>query len=652
MTATGRVLVGAALSVLALGVAKRAGPGQPAAGDRSNAFIGAQACAACHPQMHDTWSRGRHSRMLQPASAASVVGDFSRSSVTLHGRPFQLRAAGGQYFVTESYLNGQPQEHRVEFTLGSRRVQHYLTTVDKGLMIVLPPSWDVQRREWFDNMDIVGPKAADRTPVQQWNKDCVGCHVSGEEKNFRADRREYATRWTDFGTTCERCHGPGRAHAQLYAAPRPAGAVADRAIVRPTRLDPATSSMICAQCHSLRNVINPEYTAGADYYDFFNPRLEYDPGTDRELPYWPDGRPRRFSNDAIGLWQSACFLRGQATCTSCHRDPHEPNIERNPQLASTNNALCTQCHQAIGGAVTEHTRHAATSAGSSCVECHMPKTVISLNATMRDHTIGVPAPENTVAFGIPNACTSCHADRKASWAVDVLNAWWPGGRRLKLVERAQAFSGARRNSPAALDGLLAIAGDAAASPLIRATAVGYLRRYPGAQTRGALVAAADADHPAIRAAAVAGLADVATADDGSVRAVLVGALADPRRAVRIAALVSLVNGKGGPMDATADARIRLVGRDFAKLSALYDDDPRFDRDLGLVQLLGGDFTAAGKALETSLLLDPKQPSGSFLLALARLGQGRADDARTLLGRVPESDPSYAAARRQLEQLRR
>ena len=52
----------------------------------------------------------------------------------------------------------------------------------------------------------------------------------------------------------------------------------------------------------------------------------------------------------------------------------------------------------------------------------MPKTVISIKATMRDHTIGVPAPENTVAHGIPNACTECHADKKPAWAVDTLQA--------------------------------------------------------------------------------------------------------------------------------------------------------------------------------------------------------------------------------------
>lgn len=645
-----RAAVVAALSLIVLVRTGRTDVGQPSASPSPAVVVGAQACASCHPRMHETWLGGRHSKMLQHATSASVVGDFSKRSVTLHGNRFQLRSANGEFFVAESYLTGTRQEHRVEYTLGSRRIQHYLTTLDKGWIVVLPPSWDVQRGEWFDNMDIVRPTRAPGTPIQQWNKDCVGCHVSGEEKHFRPATQDYRTQWTDFGTSCERCHGPGSAHVDAYSrAPelRPSG---DPLIVKPTRLDPRTSSMICAQCHSLRNVINPGYTAGDDYFDFFMPRLEYDPGTDRELPYWPDGRPRRFSNDALGLWQSACYRQGGATCTTCHWDPHNPNVDRNPQLAPGNNALCTQCHGALATQLTAHTRHAAGSAGSACIACHMPKTVISINATMRDHTISLPAPENTVAFGIPNACTQCHTDENAAWAVHVLKTWWPDGRRTRLVDRARAFSGARRRAPDALGGLVAIAGDASAGPLIQATAAGYLRRYPGEPARTALLAAARADHPVLRAVAIASLGYLDDGKGGDVRSALLAALADARRSVRISALVSLINMHGEPLASEDANRLQSVGREFTALSTLYEDDPGFDRDLGVVQLLGADFNRAAETLQLSLRLDPVQTSTGFLLAIARLGQGRVEEARALLERVPPSDPTYAAARRRLRQI--
>jgi predicted CXXCH cytochrome family protein len=614
-------------------------------------FVGAQVCASCHQQVHDAWKSGRHSKMLQPASAASIKADFSRSTLTLNGRRYRLRLANGEYFITESFLTGQEQEHRVEFTLGSRRIQHYLATIENGRIIVLPPSWDVVRRQWFDNIDIVRPDENDQNLVQQWNKNCVGCHVSQQENNYRPATHTYATRWVDFGTSCERCHGPGSGHVRTYGATDGGRAVAERSIVRPTRLDPKTSSMICAQCHSLREVIAPGYTAGADYFDYFQPVLEYGRRKVQDPAYWADGRPRRFSNDAIGLWQSQCFLRGGATCTSCHFDSHMPDIDRNRQLATNNNALCTRCHEDLGTKLTEHTRHRAESAGSSCVECHMPKTVISIKSTMRDHTMSLPVPENTVAFGIPNACTECHTDRKAPWAVDVLEMWWPRGRRLKRVNLAETFTAARAGRPEARDRLISVAADDTLGPFVQANAVGYLGSYRETSAVAALVTAAQATHPAIRSAALSSLGRLETAS-GAIQPAITAALDDTKRAVRIAALVSLINRGGGLLGSGDDQHARRVGNEFAALARVSEDDPSIQRDLGLIKLFTGEFDLAADALQITVGLQPDRVSAKFLLAMARLGQRRVDEARGLLKEVPPSDPYFRAARERLKQLER
>ena len=467
---------------------------------------------------------------------------------------------------------------------------------------------------------------------------------------------DYRTQWTDFGTSCERCHGPGSLHVDTYSRDPKTRPVGQRLIVKPTRLTPQTSSMICAQCHSLRNIVAPDFRAGEDYYDYFQPVLEHGSRSDRDPAYWADGRPRRFSNDAIGLWQSECFLRGGATCTTCHYDPHLPDIDRNAQLASTNNGLCTQCHQEIGARLTAHTRHRADGAGSSCVECHMPRTVISIKSTMRDHSMSLPAPENTVAFGIPNACTECHADKKAAWAVDMLAQWWPQGRRAKLVARAEAFTAGRAGRPEALDRLIAIASDDREGPLIRANAVGYLRNYADARAVTAILAAAKAEPPAIRSTAIQSLMlppQVMT--DGprtgaAARATLFGALDDSHRAVRLSALFALVNVGGEPVGAEDQKRFRRVSHELAAKARLYQDDAAAQGDLGVVHLLAGEFDLAANALVNSRGLEPDRPSTTFMLALARLGQQRVDEARALLRQVPSSDPYYHTAQERLKKL--
>jgi hypothetical protein len=587
--------------------------------------------------------------MIQPANAASVEGDFSRGSITLRGQPFKLRSSGGAYYITESNVTGRETEHRVELTLGSRRIQHYLTTIENGRIIVLTPSWDVQRQTWFDNMEIVRPDEDARTPVQQWNKNCVGCHVSEQENHYQPESRAYATSWSDFGTSCERCHGPGGAHVERYrSGARTAG---DRAIVRPTRLAPAASTAVCAQCHSLRDVVGPGYTAGAEYFDHFQPILEYAPRKESDPAYWADGRPRRFSNDAIGLWQSECFLRGGAACTSCHSDPHLPDVDKDPRLGSSSDARCVACHKTIGEAVASHARHAANSRGSSCVECHMPRTVLSIKARIRDHSIGVPTPENTVKFGIPNACTECHADKPPSWAVDVVARWRPDGRRRKVVARAEAFTGGRAGRPEALDRLIAIAADAAQGPLMQANAIGYLANYTDPRAMRTLLTASTAGHPAIRSAAISALGAVGVRDPAR-RSTLLTALGDPRRAVRLAALMGLVNEGGGP-PAGDDARhFREATVELAARARLHEDDASVQRDLGVARLLAGDVDPAADALAIALDLEADRPSVRFLLGMARLGQRRLAEARALWRLVPASDPFYGAAQAQLQQLQR
>jgi tetratricopeptide (TPR) repeat protein len=321
------------------------------------------------------------------------------------------------------------------------------------------------------------------------------------------------------------------------------------------------------------------------------------------------------------------------------------------------NALCTKCHQEIGAKVTAHTRHKADSAGSACVECHMPKTVVSIKSTMRDHTIGVPAPENTVRLNIPNACTECHRDKPASWAVDTLKAWWPfdaaqgrpQSRRARLVAQAEAFSAARAGRADALDGLLAIANDEQRAPLIRANAIGYLGRFADPRAVSAIVRGATAPHPAIRAIAIAALRETGRGDPAARSAVL-AALTDPRRAVRIAALLTLVEQGRTDLSPGDLARFRYVGEELTAWTRVNQQDPELQRVQGVVHLLSGDFARASAALQASFDLEPEAPSVRFFLGVAKLGQQRVEEGRTLLQQVPKTDPYYEAAQQQLRKL--
>jgi tetratricopeptide (TPR) repeat protein len=279
----------------------------------------------------------------------------------------------------------------------------------------------------------------------------------------------------------------------------------------------------------------------------------------------------------------------------------------------------------------------------------MPKTVVSIKATMRDHTIGVPAPENSVRFGIPNACNECHKDKPASWAVDRLNTWWPNGRRGRLVAQAEAFSAARAGRADAVDRLLAIGDDDRYGPLTRANAIGYLGNYSDPRAVSAVLRAARAPDPSIRITAVAALRQAGHDDIASRTAVRMG-LSDPKRAVRIASLLTIIGQGGSDLSAGDLARYRYVAGEFAEWTGPNQHDPDLQRLQGVVHLLAGAFDRAAASLQVSLDLDPAAPSIKFFLGIARAGERRFDEARKLFEQVPRSDPYYEKAQEQLRKL--
>lgn len=627
------------------------------AADSPGQYAGASACQKCHANTHRLWTQSRHSKMVQPASAQGVKGDFARGRVVLRGKSFVLAKRADGYFITETYLTGKPRVHRIDYTLGNRRIQHYLTTLPDGRIIVLPPSWDVRRKQWFHNLDIDDPEEVPGVQVQLWNKSCYGCHVSQETKNYNPDSETYKTAWLDFGINCERCHGPSSRHVAKYSA-NPVDKSAPDDVVVQTRLDAARSTQTCAQCHSFRDIYVDGFKAGDNYYDHFLPVLDSGLGSQEDPAYWADGRTRRFSNDAFGLWESECYLKGQATCLSCHAIPHNTDIDKNPQLAADSNGICTQCHDAIGKNVTAHTRHLAKSAGSSCVECHMPRTVLSIKAEIRDHSMTVPVPENTLRHQIPNACNLCHKDRSTQWSLDAMRRLWPAApssaSRQKWIRRADAFDAARKHDPAAIPALAAILAEPAEGELIRANAAGYLGAYPNESAAGptpydALYRALTDKVALVRAAAALAIKP-SPVQRQSLTAALTPMLGDPVNIVRVGSAVALVSMGVGQLPGEDGERFERAKQLYRARAELNSDDPDNQVAAGKFYYLAGDAARAASAFKAALKLDPAMPA-QFLLAGAYVAQGKFVEARTVLQSIRQNDPQYVKAQRLLETIR-
>ena len=615
-------------------------------------YVGGEACAKCHAGINREWVESHHSRMMQPATEKNVKGDFARAKVKLRGSTFLLRQSGGNYFITESDLAGKPWEHQVEYLLGDRRIQHYLTTLPDGRIILLPATWDVVRKNWVHDLDIGNPEEAAGDAIQVWNKSCYSCHVSREQKNFDPQQLRYHTTWQDFGINCESCHGPGSEHiaksTALTGRDAETRATLQKTVVNPARLDAARSIMICAQCHSFRDIYADGFPAGANYYDYFLPVLEARLPDSEEPAYWPDGRPGWLANETFGLWQSQCYLKGGATCVTCHSHTHS-DMDRDTRFRPGNNVLCARCHKAIAANVSAHSHHAPNNAGSSCLECHMPRVVISVTARIRDHSMSIPVPENTVRHAIPNACNLCHKDKDAGWASRRMRAWYGDKSHQKIIRRADAFTSARKGDAVAIPALLETASDPSGGPWIRANAVAYLGNFPNDPVAYDAVLHFFSDpEPLVRATAATSIRPRA-AQRAIVAPELVSLLRDPVGTVRMSAGIALVAIGVQQLPGEDGERFERAKELYRARAELNSDNAQQQLAAGKFFLLSGDTHGAVAAFRACIKLDPAVPA-QYLLARSLAQEGDFQSARQILNEIPRNDPQYAPAQRLLAEV--
>ncbi len=202
-----------------------------------------------------------------------------------------------------------------------------------------------------------------------------------------------------------------------------------------------------------------DYQPGRPFLDHYLPSLL------TPTLYHVDGQQQ----DEVFIWGSWLQSRMHAagvTCSDCH-DPHTQ------KLRAPGNAVCAQCHEPSKYDVVAHHRHEPGTAGAQCANCHMPQNTYMVVDPRRDHSLRVPRPDESVTFGVPNACNSCHTDRDAKWAAKAVHDWL-GRDAAGYQTFASVFYSAEGGEPSALDKLAAVAADTAQPAIVRASALARL----------------------------------------------------------------------------------------------------------------------------------------------------------------------------------
>ena len=610
--------------------------GTPSPFSSDATYLGSLSCQRCHEDQYASWQRALHLKMTREAGNAPMLGNFNDARFEKYGRSYRMFTRDGRRFVTVKRRNADPETFAVDYTLGARRFQGYLSKLQDGRIYVLPVFWHIETAQWVDFKEITPIPDDDHDYRQIWNVNCFNCHATNIARNFNARTLTFDTTWTEMGIGCEACHGPGSEHAALMAewektpASKPAydtrtdnrelGTILK--IFSPRTAPRRQIFDACGYCHGNKTNFFAGFRPGDRYEDFALPFLisEPIPAADPEGDYWPDGRPTRF-NRPQALTASGCFMKGQAVCTNCHLAHGARNDHALKLPFERSNGLCTQCHDGLSdsAALAAHTHHPADSTGSRCVECHMSDVNWRLLNRRRDHTFAPPVPELTARYGTPNACTTCHDARTPEWAAGTLDRWYgekDKARRAAALALADVMYRAGSGEASAALPLAEIVSDSRLGMLPRASAAEFLARLHAADVRvlNALVKASVDGEATLRAMATRALA---ASGDRRVVPAISARLNDEARVVRVIAASSLLDLGVTTLDGPAATAFANAQREYRESLETFPDTAENQVLLGILFARQQRYEDAIGAWELGRRIAPGDPRFARLIAAAK-----------------------------------
>lgn len=494
-------------------------------GQADENYLQSKDCLACHTDHFASWAKTYHSRMTQEATGDSVQGDFeTHNTLEYLGVKARMEKREGKFSMTFNYPDGKAQTFSIERTVGSRRIEQYLTK-QTGQYTRLPLAYDLNNRRWMSlNGSFFYPDSENYFQHQaQWDGNCVFCHNVKAQPHLNTKNKQYDTEVSELGIACGACHGAAAHHAEEAGSPLQRTLwrlfkTEDKQIVNPKKLAAERSLQVCGHCHGQR-VPEPNdrileilqrgdpFDAGEDLMQFYKPvQRETSIGTySFANRFWANGSPRLTAYEYQGILRSRCFTEGDANnrinCLTCH-SMHEGDIKGQIKEENRTDKPCLECHKEYEppASLTAHSRHAADSSGSRCYNCHMPRVVYGVMAVHPTHEITVPNPQLTATQAVPNACNQCHIDKSVNWAITESKRFWSG-----------RFAAAEKSSDSQFDiaeGARALfAGDALTRVLAAEAMNSDSPAKPDAKwTMPLLLQAFDDNYPVVRYFAANGLA--------------------------------------------------------------------------------------------------------------------------------------------------
>ena len=361
---------------------------RPALPPQSSEYVGMETCRSCHGEIYKTYQNVGMAKTFKRIDAVPLIEDWTKNNRFFHkpsNQYFEMTRQDGRFFQRRYQQDPSGRrrnefEQEIHYIFGSgNKERDYVHVSEAGEMIQFPVAWYSGENKWgmapgYDRADHDGF-------TRSINYRCFSCHNAYPKTPVGADRHESKLsiypRDLPQGIDCERCHGPGKTHAQ-------SGGL----IVNPAKLSRKLQMDVCMQCHLETTGFALPNSVLKDGRAVFS----YRPGEPLEdyAVYFDFPKGAGHDNDfnivhqAYRLRKSECFAKSEMTCTTCH-DPH-----RRPESPLSFNSKCESCHVSGSSSnVCVLPLSRRRSNGNNCAACHMPqrRTYDAVHDIMTDHFI-------------------------------------------------------------------------------------------------------------------------------------------------------------------------------------------------------------------------------------------------------------------------
>lgn len=352
-------------------------------------FVGAEVCAGCHQDQHASYLNTHHSRSLHEP----VIEDESTGLAFDHPKSRRSYSVGqvgdSLHHRDERYFGELPQttdrmvisQLPVKYVMGSGAFAKGYLLEDGDYLLQSPITWYSAAEQYAIAPGYDEPDQGGFNRVI--NDRCLYCHagiVTFKQQNPNKPL------FHELAIGCERCHGPGAEHTDLYRRVKDEserGSIVDHKIINPTRLNRAASESVCAQCHLDSDV--SVFGPGSEVWD-------YRPGdllVENRLAYKgmrPEKPGSSFANHFDQMWKSQCYLQTELlSCVTCH-DPHRSDLQVMDVAAFRK--ICHECHTDDACAKPLAERQQQNS--NACTTCHMPRSSSEIpHTSTTNHLIAV-----------------------------------------------------------------------------------------------------------------------------------------------------------------------------------------------------------------------------------------------------------------------